>query len=237
MQFRLLFLSGIILLAGCTNVIDNGNATSIDSSSDIPEWYWAEYYMTECNGVPWVGETDEEMIQYYQGQYDIAIQDVVSIDSDDFVATCEACGCTTGEVVRVQVSLEDRKKLLDLGFSVEGDYKNPATEKNSDDQDDEIDNNNEDVVIEETGDIVEEYSPEELVAIEDDIILEDIAANVQLALKKYYETNHSYPDTLEELEMIVYDLERFTYTPIGTTPAKYYDLVVAYSTGRVTLNP
>jgi hypothetical protein len=70
----------------------------------------------------------------------------------------------------------------------------------------------------------------------EDTDLQTRAETVQAALASYYTSHGAYPDTLEELQLTT-SLTGLTYTPIGVTPADYYDLSVEYSTGNVVVNP
>ncbi|EKD76071.1 MAG: hypothetical protein ACD_43C00233G0001, partial [uncultured bacterium] len=71
---------------------------------------------------------------------------------------------------------------------------------------------------------------------ESDANLRDRAAQVQTALTNYYSKNGSYPADITALQLTT-ELTGITYTPIGSLPAMYYDLAVAYSTGAKIINP
>lgn len=263
-------MSKLILLALALGLIVSGCSVSQidrpDESNANPEGirktYWAEYHETTCNVSPWGEDTAEQVIAYYSDKYSITIPVVEFVEEFDDNISCGECGCSTGKVMRAQVSLDNRKRLLELGFTKDQseslnyvDYPTTSVNTNDDVEEAEImteeiidalsdDNTNEDLE-ETTEEIVEIISDETMTETETteveptgaDRDAEEIANQIQAALSLYFTEHGNYPVELAELELGTTDLTWFTYTPIGTVPSKYYDLAVNYSTGKVILNP
>lgn len=227
---------------------------------EIQQTYWAEYYQTQCNKSVWGDGTADQVISYYQTNYDITITAVEFVKAtDDFVA-CSACGCPTGQVVRVQTNFQDRITLLELGFVKDGEAmtvvegsgitenaeNTEGTEviKNTNDvetvpvEKENIKNTNSDSVdAVEINDATTTTNSAPAEPTAEDKTLEGKATQVQQALVEYYAKNSNYPEKLDQLGVDLGDLTGINYTPIGTVPASYYDITVDYSTGKVTLNP
>ncbi len=92
-----------------------------NSTGQIQQSYWSEYYLTQCNESVWGEDTAEQVISYYQSNYDITIETVEFIQAQDDFVSCSACGCPTGDVVKVQTNFADRLELLELGFVKDGE--------------------------------------------------------------------------------------------------------------------
>lgn len=249
----LLALTTSILLSGCTTPWTSSN----NVVGEIQQTYWAEYYETQCNKSVWGEDTADEVITYYKTNYDITIQSAQFTEATDDVISCTACGCPTGQVVRVQTNFQDRIQLLELGFVKDGEAMpivedTGITESTEDEENTEAVNNTNDVETvpvenkntnSDNADPVEindattttDTPPVEPTA--EDKALEDKATRVQQALVEYYAKNKNYPEKLDQLGVDLGDLAGINYTPIGTVPASYYDITVDYSTGKVTLNP
>lgn len=225
---------------------------------EIQQTYWAEYYETQCNKSVWGEDTADQVISYYQTNYDITITAVEFVEAtDDFIA-CSACGCPTGQVVRVQTNFQDRIQLLELGFVKDGEAMPVVTAETSVDEEDKdtgitenaentedtevvkntnknINSDNADPV--EINDATTTTNPAPTEPTPEDKTLQEKATRVQQALVEYYAKNKNYPEKLDQLGVDLGDLTGINYTPIGTVPASYYDITVDYSTGKVTLNP
>lgn len=241
---RSLLLTICVLLAGCQLTVGN---SSTNTSTAVNQTYWLNYYPTQCNETPWGDTLDErEISDYYQNALGVTVEAVeVNPPAVGFIA-CAACGCGTGTQVSVQTDTAGRDILLEHGFTEEA-----VTEdwpQDSDTNTDSVENSNlnlntntevnaninvnveEEVKVSETEvSDLPEMTPE-------DTDLQTRAETVQAALASYYSSHGAYPDTLEALQLTT-SLTGLTYTPIGVTPADYYDLSVEYSTGSTVVNP
>ncbi len=205
-------LSSLVLLAGCqwpSNSLTNAE----------PLTYWVNYYPTQCNVAPW-GDALEEtaIIDYYSVIIGVTVHSVEVTPPADGFFSCSACGCPTGTQVSIQIDAAGKATLLEHGF-VEEELTII-----------------EPVIEEEPLTEVSETEVTEVDLSAEDQALQDRAQLVQSALQDYYLQYGSYPDTLVDLTVQL-DATGMTYTPIGVTPADYYDLSVEYSTGREVVNP
>src|SRR3989338_10580318 len=210
---KLFLLGGIVLLAGC-------QWQTISSVTNTePEIFWVNYYPTQCNDAPW-GDTLEEtaIIEYYATTVGVTVHSLeVTPPAVDFF-TCSACGCPTGVEISVQTDAVGKATLLEHGF-VEEELTTIEP------------------VVEE--ELITEVSETEVTEVDlsaEDQVLQARVQLVQSALQDYYSQYGSYPDALTDLTVQL-DATGMTYTPIGVTPADYYDLSVEYSTGREVVNP
>ncbi|MDP3970450.1 MAG: hypothetical protein Q8P90_02020 [bacterium] len=218
------------------------------------------YHPTQCNNNPWKPDSEidargEAIIveTYYQMTHDIDLKEVeVQMAPADY-RSCSACGCPTGDVINVQVAEADRNAMLDLGF-IEGKFDESVITINESTEADnieiitevEIKDDEDEDITEEVADIEAETEVEIIDGTNDvaeveptgaDGQLKVVVESVQKSLQTYYDENGAYPESLLNLELSEEDTVGITYTPIGTVPAKYYDLSVEYSTGREVLNP
>ena len=243
-----LALAGL-LLAGCQlNVDANNNDTTNTQVEDTT--YWVSYYPTQCNVSPWGDTLDETtIINYYQTNLGVAVDAIEVTPPAVGYISCAACGCGTGTQVSLQTDTSGRRILLEHGYTEETNTEDWSVDDSMDttnvnptiDNGDTVNTNlniaedtnvNVDPGVSET----ELVDPNEPVLSEVDAELQTRAEQWQVALDGYYASHGSYPDTLIDLNMTIDDAG-ITYTPIGITPADYYDLSVEYSTGRVVLNP
>ena len=237
---------GILLSVGCQL-----QPLTVNTTTDTEvQTYWLNYYPTQCNTTPW-GDTLAEttITDYYQNlAVTIAAIEVNAPPSGFF--SCSACGCSTGVQVSIQTDEAGKAILLEHGFTEEelvgiaesGITENAEkiaedTEATLEDAETGITENSEGIpeateetTTETTGTTIEvELSAE-------DAALQTRAELVQSALTDYYSQHGVYPDSLTDLTVQL-DATGMTYTPIGVTPADYYDLSVEYSTGKTLLNP
>lgn len=242
LKFLLISLT-LIAATGCSNAVVS-NLTTTTTPQSVP--VTLAYALTQCNDAPWetyqalhADLTTEQSIQrYYLDTYQIALLSVVTHAAPAGFFSCQACGCATGERITVTVSADQAPQLLELGFSdqvidpvPDNTTLEPAT-TNVTANTNLVDLNTVDDNA--TGEVV--LTAEEAAADAVDQTLRDRAATVQSALATYNNEHSAYPDTLAQLNLTI-DLTGLTYTPIGSTPANYYDLTQALSTGDETLNP
>lgn len=231
---RLSFLSALLLLVGCQL-----QPLAVDTTTAV-QTYWLNYYPTQCNEKPW-GDTLESatIIEYYQNLgVTIASIEVNAPPSGFF--SCAACGCSTGIQVSLQTDEAGKTILLEHGFTeeelvnenigiAEGIAEN--TETNED-----AETGIAEEIAEKTEITEDTEAAEEVELSAEDAALQVRAELVQSALTDYYSQHGAYPDSLTDLTVQL-DTTGMTYTPIGVTPADYYDLSVEYSTGKKLLNP
>lgn len=110
-------LTSSLLFAGCVMPWASTN----NVVGEIQQTYWAEYYETQCNKSVWGEDTADQVISYYKQNYGITIEAVEFTEAADDAISCTACGCPTGQAVRVQTNLQDRIQLLELGFVKDGE--------------------------------------------------------------------------------------------------------------------
>lgn len=225
---------GILLLAGCQL-----QPLTVTTEVEEPLTYWLNYYPTQCNEKPW-GDTlaSTAIIKYYQ---DLG----VTIDSIEVNAppsgffSCSACGCSTGVQVSLQTDEAGKAILLEHGFTEEELVNEnigiaDSAEEVAEDTETGIADSAEEISEDAEAEITEETIEVELSA--EDAALQVRAELAQSALTDYYSQHGAYPDSLTDLTVQL-DTTGMTYTPIGVTPADYYDLSVEYSTGKMVLNP
>ncbi|MBI4407409.1 MAG: hypothetical protein HY565_02830 [Candidatus Kerfeldbacteria bacterium] len=233
---RLSLLSALLLLAGCQL-----QPLTVSTNTE-PQTYWVSYYPTQCNLAPW-GDTLETtaITDYYTTTVGVTVYSIeVTPPAVGFIS-CSACGCPTGQQIALQTDATGKATLLEHGFveeelvvvdenlGITEDTETGITEDSEEASEDaeEISEDTETEITEET--IEAELSAE-------DAALQTRAELVQSALTDYYSQHGAYPDSLADLTVQL-DATGMTYTPIGVTPADYYDLSVEYSTGKVLLNP
>ncbi len=254
---RLLFIIiGVVLVTGCnysnssnetnttvtntnTNTVSNVSiAVDEDDSSIIvdSELIWLEYHSTQCNDNPWNSYESETLksqhdivLAYYKTEHDIIIENMsVQSPKQGFVA-CQACGCPTGYVTKVKIYKKYEAALLNLGFvKEETDLDINYNGNTNTSTDDSLEENDSVSGITDLpfSEMAQEDQPTQV-----------MAQQLQDSLKNYFDEHGYYPNTLEDLTWEDADFSKFNYTPIGTTPANYYDLTVEYTIGKETLNP
>lgn len=223
---RLVILFVILLVTGC-------QLSGMPTTTETPATYWLNYHPTQCNTPPW-GDTLEEVsiINYYQTVLGVTVQAVeVTAPSAGFIS-CSACGCLTGSQVSIQTDAAGKIILAEHGFIEE--ELGPELITNVDD-DAVIQPLDTDPFTDSAAETADFITEEENLSATDQS-LQTRAEQLRTELQLYYTQHGSYPDVLTGLKTTV-DTTGLVYTPIGVTPADYYDLVVAYSTGRVILNP
>ncbi|MBI2415812.1 MAG: hypothetical protein HYV33_04080 [Candidatus Kerfeldbacteria bacterium] len=216
-------LTLVFMGAACqpTTVTTSSNTTSTASTVLL------YYHPTQCNANPWMQQyrdaaaNDEAatITAYYQQQHTIALLAVTVERAPAGFISCQACGCPTGERITVEVNSIDQNRLLDLGFTTQANDPAPVNEVKP------ISNSNSTT----TENVATELSTA-------DQALQIRAQILQQALADYKTTYQYYPTQLTDVAGTV-DTTGITYTPIGSTPANYYDLTVDFSTGRQVLNP
>lgn len=210
----------LILLAGC-------QWQQVVSVADVtPETYWVNYYPTQCNASPW-GDTLEQaaIINYYTTVLGVTVHSLEITPPAAGYFSCSACGCPTGVQVSIQTDAIGRDSLLEHGF-VTAELTEELT----------VDVPVETQAIEETVSVESRIMNNELREDQADQQLQQQAQLLQSALQDYYTQHGAYPDSLNDLTVQL-DTTGMVYTPIGVTPAEYYDLTVDYSTGQELLNP
>ena len=233
-------------MTGCQLTIAD---RAINSDTNANQTYWLNYYPTQCNETPWGDTLDERDISdYYQNTLGASVVAVeVTPPAVGFVS-CAACGCGTGTQVSVQTDTAGRTILLEHGFTEEAIAEDLLQDdlQEPDMTSDSVEGSNANLNTNAEGEVnlnAEEeikVSETELTDLPDmtpeDTDLQTRATTAQAALAEYYKNHGAYPDTLEELNLSI-NLTGLTYTPIGITPADYYDLSVEYSTGGEVVNP
>lgn len=225
---RLSFLSALLLLVGCQL-----QPLAVNTTTAV-QTYWLNYYPTQCNEKPW-GDTLESatIIEYYQNLgVTIASIEVNAPPSGFF--SCAACGCSTGVQVSLQTDAAGKAILLEHGFTEEELVGIAEQTEVTEDAETGIAEDTEEISEDAEAEITEETIEVELSA--EDAALQVRAELAQSALTDYYSQHGAYPDSLTDLTVQL-DTTGMTYTPIGVTPADYYDLSVEYSTGKMVLNP
>lgn len=243
----------LLLVAGCQ--LSLGNKANTNTNAVADGTMWLNYYPTQCNVTPW-GDTLKEktIIEYYEALGVNVISVEVTPEPTDYI-TCTACGCGTGETISIQTDATGRGILLEHGFTDEeldeADYADDLPLNSSENVNvDAAGNLNTNVNANaSTDDTNSEISESELVdpntgielnteaaLSEADADLQARAEQLQIELDTYYSAHGSYPDDVAALNTSV-NLDGLTYTPIGVTPADYYDLSIDYSTGREVVNP
>ncbi len=224
-----------IFVTGCQTQSVSSSHTN-QTNTIVAADYWLNYFPTQCNITPW-GDTLEErtIIAYYEA-LGVNVESVeVTPQSVTFVS-CAACGCPSGETISIQTDTAGKAILLENGF-VEEDAVNTVMNTNTNVTSTTESSGNTDAADTTTNEAISESETvEEITLSEADASLLARAEQLQKELKIYYGSHGSYPDDLTGLNTTV-DTAGLTYTPIGVTPADYYDLSVDYSTGRVVLNP
>lgn len=244
MKRLLLLTAAIVLLVGCE--FSTGTSDQVINETDDVT-YWVNYYPTQCNASPWGDTLDEtKIISYYQTNLGVTVDAIEVTPPATGFFTCAACGCATGTQVSIQTDTAGKAILLEHGFTVEAttedwpqdDITNIHINENINlsVEAETTEVTSEDVEISETELVDPAIDPNEPVLSEVDIALQARAEQWRAALTTYYTSHGSYPDTLADLNVTI-DSTGLTYTPIGITPADYYDLSVDYSTGREVVNP
>lgn len=82
------------------------------------EFYWdqtscADPWSTGSNGS---NEATRQAVENYLEQEDVHGAVVTSITSNGVQVVCSACSCTTGKRINVEVPLNQKSKMLTLGF-------------------------------------------------------------------------------------------------------------------------
>ncbi|MFA6475699.1 MAG: hypothetical protein WCV88_05935 [Patescibacteria group bacterium] len=218
MKYFLPVCLALLLVTGCTTISPSGTTNSTNNTNTTT--YWLNYYPTQCNKTPWGDTLTETAItEYYQTSLQVTVMAVeVNPPTTGFIS-CAACGCSTGAQVSIQTNEAGKVILLEHGFTEEELYQAPVIASN-----------------ENTNTVVTPIETNDVPLSEVDAGLRDRSNQVVKSLKDYYTAHGSYPDNITELNLTV-DLTGLTYTPIGSTPADYYDLNVEYSTGGVVMNP
>lgn len=226
--------------------IENDNATT-----EIT--YWLDYALRQCEVAPWGKSIEPETItQYYENTLNVTVYAVEVTPPSEGLMFCQACGCPTGTTVSIQTNAAGREILLDDEFTEpDADISviEPVPQVTQAENDLVIDNTNTintevapTVAATETTVDDASSNPDLAVATEDEVLsdedaeLQQRAEQVQAALADYYAIQDSYPNDLAALSLTI-TTDDLVYTPIGSLPADYYDLVVPYSTGQITVNP
>lgn len=202
-----------------TNTTGNANNSNISNTANTnttAQTYWLNYSLKQCATAPWGNNLETATISsYYQDTFDITVYNVAVTPPPEGLFTCQACGCPTGTTVSLETDAAGRAILLQNDFT-EADANVSTTEPVPD------------------AAVVAQASNSNLTPA--DAQLRERSERVEIALSDYYAAHVAYPDNLEVLSLDV-DATDLDYTPIGSLPASYYDLVVSYSTGPVTINP
>lgn len=224
-MMKYIVLVSMMMFAGCqwqtvSSVVDSE-----------PTIYWVNYYPTQCNVAPW-GDTLEEtaIVDYYSATVGITVHSVEVTPPEAGYFSCSACGCPTGVQVSIQTDAAGKTTLLDNGFVEEELTEQTIDTTETDPVVEPVEAQNTETIAEDP-----EIIEEENLSAEDQALQARVQL-VQSALQDYYTQYGAYPDALTDLTVEL-DATGMTYTPIGVTPADYYDLSVEYSTGREVLNP
>lgn len=85
-----------------------------------PSDWTHEYAETQCAD-PWQrGSNDaqtQQNITQYLAEQGIAVQQIEIVQLEDSVFVCAACTCSSGRLIRVQVSEDDSAELVALGWT------------------------------------------------------------------------------------------------------------------------
>jgi len=224
-MLRLSLVAIALCVTGCqlqpiTSQVTNTTAVMNNSVTNIAvtNAYTLKYRPTQCETLPWGNVSDETAItNYYLANYNVVLDAVEVTAAPAGFVSCQACGCPTGQTIIVTTNTAGKAILKADDFIPE--VVTPSTPPIEDPV--------------QTTDATNDTTEPDLSA--DDQALRDQAQLVQSYLKEYFQTHQAYPNDLTDLQNV--DLTGIHYTPIGTTPATYYDLSVDYSTGKVVVNP
>lgn len=224
------------LVAGCVwPTAQITPSSSENSTNGTAETYWLDYALTQCNTAPWGKSTEPEIVTDYFST-NITVFAVEVTPPTAGMIFCQACGCPTGTIVSIQTNAAGQVYLLEQGFTAAGTALESSTITNTNVTPATSTTSTTNAQISNTA--VEEPAVDivEIQLSESDANLRDRAEQVEAALTNYYIKAGSYPEDISALQLTV-DFTGITYTPIGSLPASYYDLAVAYTTGAKIINP